>query len=134
MLSFDDEECNFAKYGFKKPDFDCTILTKVNNDYIGYTTIPSSTIVALSWALNGIAYMGVTHTPRYNLTPIKKPWYETCKYPALLLKLDGLSHKTYGLASHCNHTNELCVNNAYENVEDWKPLTDHEIESLKQGF
>ena len=68
-----------------------------------------------------------------NLTPIKKPWYETCKYPALLIKLDGLSHETYGLASHCNHANELCVNNAYEHVDDWRLLTDEEIETCKQG-
>ena len=128
------KEDMFEQYGFEVPDFDCAIFSKVNNNYIGYATMSSSTIVALSWALNGIAYMGVTHAPQYNLTPIKKPWYETCKYPILLTKLDGLQHETYGLASHCNHPNELCVNNAYEHIRDWRPLSNEEIDQLKQDF
>lgn len=123
----------FKQYGFEVPDFDCTILTKVKDDYIGYV-IDNNAIIAVSWTLRGTCYTGVTHASKHNLTPIKKPWYETCKFPVLLIKLDGLQHETYGLASHCNHPNELCVNNTYEHVRDWRPLSNDEIDQLKQDF
>lgn len=127
------KEDMFEQYGFEVPDFDCTILTKVNHDYVGYV-INNDTIIALSWSLSGTCYTGVTYTPKHNLNRIKKPWYETYKFPVLLIKLDGLHHETYGLASHCNHLNELCVNNAYEHVRDWRPLSNEEIDQLKQDF
>ena len=127
------KEDMFKQYGFEVPDFDCVILTKVNNDYVGYV-IDNNAIIALSWTLRGTCYTGITYTPKHNLNPIKKPWYETCKFPILLIKLDGLHHETYGLASHCNHPNELCVNNAYEHIRDWRPLSNGEIDQLKQDF
>ena len=55
LLNSKSKEDMFKQYGFEAPDFDCTILAKVNNDYIGYATMPSSTIVALSWALNRLS-------------------------------------------------------------------------------
>lgn len=133
LLNNKSKEDIFKQYGFEVPDFDCTILTKFKDEYVGYV-IDNDTIIALSWSLSGTCYTGVTYTPRHNLTPIKKPWYETCKFPMLLIKLDGLQHETYGLASHCNHPNELCVNNAYEHVRDWRPLSNAEIDQLKQDF
>ena len=117
------KEDMFKQYGFEVPDFDCTILTKVNNDYIGYATIPSSTIVALSWALNGIAYMGVTHTPQYNLTPIKKPWYETCKFPVLVWDEDNNAFLLYEVD---NFTTDM--------LDTFRPLSNEEIDQLKQDF
>ena len=117
------KEDMFKQYGFEVPDFDCTILTKVNNDYLGYATIPSSTIVALSWALNGIAYMGVTHAPQYNLTPIKKPWYETCKFPMLLWDEDNNAFLLYSVH---NFTIDM--------LNTFRPLTNDEIDQLKQDF
>ena len=117
------KEDMFKQYGFEVPDFDCTILTKVNNDYLGYATIPSSTIVALSWALNGIAYMGVTHAPQYNLTPIKKPWYETCKFPMLLWDEDNNAFLLYSVH---NFTIDM--------LNTFRPLSNEEIDQLKQDF
>ena len=117
------KEVMFKQYGFEVPDFDCNILTKVNNDYIGYATIPSSTIVALSWALNGIAYMGVTHTPQYNLTPIKKPWYETCKFPVLVWDEDN---DLFAIRTRGEYTASY--------LDMCKPLSNEEIDQLKQDF
>lgn len=123
MLNSKSKEDMFKQYGFEVPNFDCTILARVNNDYIGYATIASSTIAALSWALNGTAYRGVTHTPQYNLTPIKKPWHETCKFPALVWDEDNdlLALRTRGeyTASYL----DIC-----------KLLTNDEIDQLKQDF
>lgn len=117
------KEDMFKQYGFEVPNFDCTILAKVNNDYIGYATIPSSTIVALSWALNGIAYMGVTHTPQYNLPPIKKPWYETCKFPMLVWDKDNNAFLLYRVD---NFTTDM--------LDTFMPLSNDEIDQLKQDF
>ena len=56
-----------------------------------------------------------------DLTPIKKPWYETCKFPALVWDEDNdlLVTRTRGeyTASYLNACN---------------PLTNDEIEGLKQ--
>ena len=128
------KEDMFKQYGFEVPDFDCTILTKVKDEYVGYIITDNDAVIALSWSLSGTGYIGTTYDPEYNLTPIKQPWYETCKFPVLLIKLDGLHHETYGLASHCNHPDELCVNNAYEHIRDWRPLSNKEIDQLKQDF
>ena len=133
LLDYQSKEDMFKQYGFEVPDFDCTILAKVKNDYIGYV-VENDVVIALTWTLKGGSYVGSDYYKIYNLATIKKPWYETCKFPVLLIKLDGLYHETYGLASHCNHPNELCVNNAYEHVRDWRPLSNDEIDQLKQDF
>ena len=58
-----------------------------------------------------------------NLTPIKKPWYETCKFPVLVWDEDNdllaLRTREEYIASYL----ELC-----------KPLTNAEINQLKQAF
>lgn len=123
LLNNKSREDMFKRYGFEVPNFDCTILAKVNNNYIGYATIPSSTIVALSWALNGIAYMGVTHTPQYNLLPIKKPWYETCKFPMLVWDKDNNAFLLYRVD---NFTTDM--------LNTFRPLSNDEIDQLKQDF
>lgn len=83
MLNSKSKEDMFKQYGFEVPDFDCTILTEVNHYYIGYIT-DKDDVIALSWSLSGTCYTGVTYIPKYDLTPIKQPWYETCKSPVLV--------------------------------------------------
>lgn len=124
LLNNKSKEDMFKRYGFEVPDFDCTILAKVNNDYIGHATIPSSTIVALSWALNGIAYMGLTHAPQYNLTPIKKPWYETCKYPVIVKTEDN---NIFIIKDELQNYTEVTL-------KTLTPLSNEEIDQLKQDF
>lgn len=88
LLNSKSKEDMFKQYGFEVPNFDCTILAKVKNNYVGYV-IDNSDIEAVSWTLWGTCYTGVTYTPKYNLTPIKQPWYEICKYPVIVKTEDS---------------------------------------------
>lgn len=116
------KEDMFKQYGFEIPNFDCAILAKVNNDYIGYI-IEKNTVIALSWTLDGFSYNGADYDSRYNLTCIKQPWYETCKFPVLVWDEDNdlLALRTRG--EYISLYLELC-----------KPLTKDEIDQLKQDF
>ena len=116
------KENMFKQYGFEVPDFDCTILTKVNNDYVGYV-IAYNDVIALSWALSGNCYIGVTYIPKYNLTPIKEPWYETCKYPILVWNADS---DLVAIETRKDY------NDSYLSI--CRPLPNAEIDRLKQDF
>lgn len=119
------EECQFAKYGFEKPDFECVILTKIKDEFIGYIikqdTRKQDIVIATTWSEDGIAYLGSKRDIKYDLPPIKKPWYETCKFPILVWDDDNdlFSIRTRGeySALYLN----ACI-----------PLTNDEIEELKQ--
>ena len=112
----------FKQYGFEVPNFDCTILAKIKKDYIGYV-VNQNVVLALSWYKDGFAYGGEESYTRYNLTPIKKPWYETYKFPVLVWDEDNdlLALRTRG--EYTSSYLELC-----------KPLTNNEIDQLKQYF
>ena len=116
------KEDMFKQYGFEVPNFDCTILTKVDHDYVGYIT-DSNAVIALSWSSNGTSYVGITYNPKYNLTPIKKPWYETCKFPILLNNGDN---NLFILHTVSNFTTDM--------LDTFKPLSNDEIDQLKQDF
>lgn len=119
------KEDMFKQYGFEVPDFDCTILAKVKDDYVGYYVTKNKVIIALSWSSNGSRYIGTTYNPEYNLTPIKQPWYETCKFPVLVwdgdVDNDLLAIETRG--EYASSYLEMC-----------KPLSNEEIDQLKQDF
>lgn len=116
------KEDMFKQYGFEVPDFDCTILAKVDHDYVGYIA-DSNAVIALSWSSNGTSYVGTIYNPKYNLTPIKKPWYETCKFPILLN--DG-DNNLFILHTVSNFTTDM--------LDTFKPLSNDEIDQLKQDF
>ena len=117
------KEDMFKQYGFEVPDFDCVILTKVNNDYVGYYVTDNKVIIALSWSSNGSGYIGTTYNPEYNLTPVKRPWYETCKFPVLVSDTDN---NTFLLYRVDNFTTSM--------LDTFKPLSNDEIDQLKQDF
>ena len=120
-----ESECQFAKYGFEKPDFECVILTKIKDEFIGYIikqdTRKQDIVIATTWSEDGVAYLGSKRDIKYDLPPIKKPWYETCKFPILVWDDDNdlFAIRTRGeyTASYLN----ACI-----------PLTNDEIEELKQ--
>lgn len=116
------KEDMFKQYGFEVPDFDCTILAEVDHNYVGYIT-DSNAVIALSWSFNGTGYVGITYNPKYNLTPIKKPWYETCKFPILLNNGDN---NLFILHTVSNFTTDM--------LDTFKPLSNDEIDQLKQDF
>ena len=117
------KEDMFKQYGFEVPDFDCVILTKVNNDYVGYV-IDNDTVVALSWSLSGTCYTGITYNPKHNLTPIKKPWYETCKFPVIVKTEDS---NIFIIKDELQNYTEVTL-------KTLTPLSNEEIDQLKQDF
>ena len=114
-------ECQFTKYGFEKPDFECEILKEYDDHLVG-AVYQNEKYFGTSWnkqgtclQTKGFGYINM------DLTPIKKPWYETCKFPALVWDEDNdlLVIRTRGeyTALYLN----ACI-----------PLTNDEIEELKQ--
>ena len=112
------EECQFAKYGFEKHK-DCVILTEVGSWLIGYVKNGTQAPKPAMWFKHdGGSSAGSIAIP--NLTPIKKPWYETCKFPCLVKDEDG----TF-LISEIE-----CYSEEY--LKTLTPLTNTQIEGLKQ--
>lgn len=110
------EECQFEKYGFEKHE-DCVILTKVGSWLIGYVkNVTKAPKPAMWFEYDGSS--SISTLP--NLQPIKKPWYETCKFPCLVKDEDG----TF-LISEIGWYSE-------EYIATLTPLTNDEIEGLKQ--
>lgn len=66
-------ECQFAKYGFEVPEFECEILKKRGSWLVGYMVISKGMApVPCMW----FEHDGNCSVNNYNLAPIKKPWYE----------------------------------------------------------
>ena len=117
------KEDMFKQYGFEVPNFDCTILTKVNCDYVGYI-IDNNTVIAVSWTLKGTCYTGITYASKHNLTPIKKPWYEICKYPVIVKTEDS---NIFIIKDELQNYTEVTL-------KTLTPLSNEEIDQLKQDF
>lgn len=68
------EQCQFTKYGFEKPDFECEIL---GSDEIGFVGMVNNYFKY--WHSDGRCFKilnGDEEYPQYNLKPLKKEWYE----------------------------------------------------------
>ena len=117
------KEDMFKQYGFEVPDFDCTILAKVNCDYVGYI-INNNTVIAVSWTLRGTCYTGITYASKHNLTPIKQPWYEICKYPVIVKTEDS---NIFIIKDELQNYTEVTL-------KTLTPLSNEEIDQLKQDF
>ena len=117
------KEDMFKQYGFEVPDFDCTILTKVGFWLIGYTQKDSMVPVPAMWFEHTGESSGSSNLKVPNLTPIKKPWYETCKFPILLN--DG-DNNLFILHTVSNFTTDM--------LDTFKPLSNADIDRLKQDF
>ena len=115
------EECQFEKYGFEKPDFECEILKEYNDHLVG-AVYQNEKYFGTSWNKQGACLQtkgfGYIHM---DLTPIKKPWYETCKFPALVWDDDN---DLFVIRTRGEYT-ALYLNAC-------NPLTNDEIEGLKQ--
>lgn len=123
LLNNKSREDMFKRCRFEVPNFDCTILTKVEDKYIGYVTTNQGDVYPTYWFANGCRH--IDEGNQWNLTPIKQPWYETCKYPVLVWEGDGnndlLAIETRG--EYASSYLEMC-----------KPLSNNEIDQLKQDF
>ena len=126
-------ECQFAKYGFEKPDFECKILGEIDGVLYGATWIQINSTPGMeefNWypeqwdKVDGSAHDDSKH----DLTPIKKPWYETCKYPCVIMA-------DYCMPVVVKHYEDGYVYDFRDNkycVNSWRLLTNDEIEGLKQ--
>ena len=114
------EECQFEKYGFEKPDFKGEILKEYDDHLVG-AVYQNEKYFGTSWnkqgtclQTKGFGYINM------DLTPIKKPWYETCKFPCLVKDEDG----TFLIPEIEWYSEKY--------IATLTPLTNDEIEGLKQ--
>ena len=127
------EECQFAKYGFEKPKFECKILGEIEDVLYGATWTQTNSTPGLetfNWhpeqwdKVDGSAH----NDSRNNLIPIKKPWYKTCKFPCIIMA-------DYCMPVVVKHYDDGYVYDFRDNkycVKAWKLLRNTEIEGLKQ--
>lgn len=115
------KEDMFKQYGFEVPDFDCTILAKVRDKYIGYVTTNQGDVCPTYWYTNGCRH--IDQGNHWNLTPIKKPWYETCKFPVLVWNADSDLLAIETRKDYIDSYLSIC-----------RPLPNAEIDRLKQDF
>lgn len=116
------KEAVFKQYGFEVPDFDCTILAKVNDKCIGYVTMSQGEIYPTYWYANGCRH--IDEGNQWNLTPIKQPWYETCKYPVIVKTEDS---NIFIIKDELQNYTEVTL-------KTLTPLSNEEIDQLKQDF
>ena len=118
------KEDMFKQYGFEVPDFDCTILTKIGSWLIGYTQKDSMAPVPAMWFEHTGESSGSSNLKVPNLTPIKQPWYETCKYPVIVKTEDS---NIFIIRDELQNYTEVTL-------KTLTPLSNEEIDQLKQDF
>ena len=118
------KEDMFKQYGFEVPDFDCTILTKIGSWLIGYTQKDSMAPVPAMWFEHTGESSGSSNLKVPNLTPIKQPWYETCKYPVIVKTEDS---NIFIIKDELQNYTEVTL-------KTLTPLSNEEIDQLKQDF
>ena len=130
-------ECQFAKYGFEKPDFECEILGTVSGPFekddfvVGVIKKGMFNNCPHMWSVKyGTCYTSslASNMIEYDLKPIKKPWYETCKFPCLITAdscMPVVVHYFKNGYVYDYRDNKYCITS-------WRLLTNDEIEELKQ--
>ena len=118
------KEDMFKQYGFQVPDFNCTILAKVGSWLIGYTQTDSMAPIPAMWFEHTGEYSGSSNLKVPNLTPIKKPWYETCTYPVIVKTEDS---NIFIIRDELQNYTEVTL-------KTLTPLSNEEIDQLKQDF
>ena len=121
LLDYQSKEDMFKQYGFEVPDFDCTILAKVEDKYIGFVTTNQGEVYPTYWFANGCRH--IDEGNQWNLIPAKQPWYEICKFPILVWDEDNDLFAIRTRGEYTSSYLELC-----------KPLSNEEIDQLKQDF
>ena len=113
-------ECQFTKYGFEKPNFECEILKEYDDHLIG-AVYQNEAYFGTSWTKEGTCLQtkGFGYISM-NLTPIKKPWYKTYKFPCLVKDGDD----TFTISQTDGYSERF--------LATLTPLTNDEIEELKQ--
>lgn len=117
------QENKFTEYGFETPDFECKLYDKLDDYILGAYFNPNKQRWTMCrWGFDGRNKQG---SYNYALKPlvIIKPWYETCTFPILTInEFNNIE----------NIRERRQCPQAY--LEGLRPLTDAELEALKQGF
>lgn len=87
----DVEQNSFNKYGFETPEFEGEILKEIDGKVLGYvkdTDEYNTSTIALLWN-SKTGKINENYTNIYDLTPIKKEWYEeNINFPIMLKNID----------------------------------------------
>lgn len=124
LLNSKSKQDIFKQYGFEAPNFDCTILAKVGSWLIGYTQTDSMAPIPAMWFEYTGESSGMSDMRIPNLTPIKKPWYETCTYPVIVKTEDS---NIFIIRDELQNYTEVTL-------KTLTPLSNEEIDQLKQDF
>lgn len=122
----------FAKYGFEVPEFECRLYDKINDEIFGACRHQNNgTWNLCRWNQAG-RNNGNSYYNSYQLKPIKKPWYETCKYPAMIKSI-----KTGDMVLAGRYKDgHIFYNDGVQYIlactTNWILATNEEIEALKQ--
>ncbi len=122
---------NFEEYGFKA-DFDGEIYFKESCDYM-YGLVNN---VAYFWNKDGFCYESdideVERVYKYDLTPIKKKWYEIEEnFPCLVVTEDGDYKETFVAIKFNKEAYTLDYSDGGWGVEFCRPATNEEVDALK---
>lgn len=72
-MDFQEEECQFKKFGFEKPDFECSVYFRDVSD----RTYGLVSISMFYWTKDGACCNSFgNRSEQFDLIPLKKPWYE----------------------------------------------------------
>ena len=129
LLDYQSKEDMFKQYGFEVPDFECEIWkveTSISFEYVHGLVLndyahPMGNLKYHKWKKwNGEVLIGCSSK---NLNPIKRPWYETCKFPVLVWDADSHLYPIQTRGEYTASYLDMC-----------KPLSNEEIDQLKQDF
>lgn len=118
---------NFEDYGFKA-GFRGEILRKTNhNIYIGYIVEGKDIEYAIEWNCKGDNLLNSRFSKNYNLTPIKKQWYEnTDNFPCIVMQVNCVD--SYEI--DCGHLVFRNIDDFNKFGGDYRFLTKEEVLSL----
>lgn len=91
-------ECQFTKYGFEKPEFECEIFAEKDNMLIGYAREGGTgSNVETMWQKDGCS---VFTEGEFDLTPLKKEWHDVLDWSKGVAIIDTDTNKFHGVAYH----------------------------------
>ena len=117
---------SFTAHGFEVPSWEGEILKEVDGTYIGWSKANHGAI-PMCWFKNGSVFLSNSN---FELTPIKKEWYEyTENFPCLLI--DKYS-KDLSIGINYNSETRLicCDDEGLASLYDWRLATKAELMSL----
>lgn len=130
------KECQFKKYGFEVPDFECEILGRDKGKISAIVTSQKSTPSICIYDFLGACYEIDTANGRLlrwslrDLKPIKKEWYEhESNFPCLVV--DKKNEMRKAISFELKTQRIIFENELYSNIcNGWRLATKEEVLSL----